>query len=62
MKVFLKGLDDSEREVQNEGRFRMVENRYEVKKEADFKVMDDWVQPGESVLDLGCGRGILLST
>jgi len=60
VKVFLKGLDDSEREVQNEGRFRMVENRYEVKKEADFKVMDEWVQPGESVLDLGCGRGILL--
>ena len=46
--------------MQNVDRFRKVENRYEVKKEADFKVIDNWVQPGESVLDLGCGRGILL--
>ena len=60
VRVFLKGVDEEEKEVQNADRFRKVENRYEVKKEADFKVIDNWVQPGESVLDLGCGRGILL--
>ncbi len=60
VRVFLKGVDEEEKEVQNVDRFRKVENRYEVKKEADFKVIDNWVQPSESVLDLGCGRGILL--
>lgn len=60
VRVFLNGIDDEEKEEQNADRFRQVENRYEVKKEADFKVIDNWVQPSESVLDLGCGRGILL--
>ena len=49
VRVFLKGVDEEEKEVQNADRFRKVENRYEVKKEADFKVIDNWVQPGESV-------------
>ena len=40
--------------------FRKLKNRYEVKKEADFKVIDDWVEDGSRVLDLGCGRGLLL--
>ena len=39
---------------------RTKENRTEAKKEADFRVIDEWVGQGESVLDLGCGRGILL--
>jgi homoserine O-acetyltransferase len=60
VRVFLNGMDESEKGEQNIDRFRKVESRYEVKKEADFKVIDHWVQPGESVLDLGCGRGILL--
>ena len=60
VRVFLKGLDDKEREEQGVDSFRKVEDRYEVKKEADFKVIDHWVKPEESVLDLGCGRGMLL--
>ena len=28
---------------------------------ADFSVIASWVQPGERVLDLGCGDGTLLS-
>ena len=40
--------------------FRKVRNRYEVKKEADFKIIDNWVEDGSRVLDLGCGRGLLL--
>jgi homoserine O-acetyltransferase len=60
VRVFLKGLDDKEKEEQSVDSFRQVEDRYEVKKEADFKVIDHWVKPEESVLDLGCGRGMLL--
>lgn len=60
VRVFLNGLDEKEKSEQNVDRFRKVEDRYEVKKEADFKVIDHWVKPGESVLDLGCGRGMLL--
>jgi methionine biosynthesis protein MetW len=30
------------------------------KREADFQVIGHWVQEGERVLDLGCGRGVLL--
>ena len=60
VRVFLNGLDEKEKSEQNVDRFRKVEDRYEVKKEADFKVIDHWVKPAESVLDLGCGRGMLL--
>jgi len=39
---------------------RKLKNRYEVKKEADFRAIDSWVKPRERVLDLGCGNGFLL--
>ena len=28
---------------------------------ADFSIIADWVKPGGSVLDLGCGDGTLLA-
>jgi len=31
-----------------------------VKKENDLQIITQWVTPGAKVLDLGCGRGILL--
>ena len=34
--------------------------RKEVKRESDFQIISQWVGKGERVLDLGCGRGILL--
>lgn len=30
------------------------------KRQVDFQVIAEWVDPGSSVLDLGCGRGVLI--
>ena len=30
------------------------------KRQVDFQAIAEWVQAGERVLDLGCGRGVLL--
>ncbi|MEM7672175.1 MAG: methionine biosynthesis protein MetW [Verrucomicrobiota bacterium] len=30
------------------------------KRQVDFQVIAEWVDPGSTVLDLGCGRGVLL--
>jgi len=30
------------------------------KRYADFQIIGDWIAPGSRVLDLGCGRGLLL--
>lgn len=34
--------------------------RQQIKRETDFQIISTWVQPDSSVLDIGCGRGILL--
>ncbi len=31
-----------------------------VKRTVDMEIIGDWVEPGTRVLDLGCGRGVLL--
>jgi methionine biosynthesis protein MetW len=31
-----------------------------IKREVDFQIISSWIQPNSKVLDLGCGRGILL--
>lgn len=35
-------------------------NPHMKKRQVDFQIIADWVGEGERVLDLGCGRGILL--
>jgi methionine biosynthesis protein MetW len=34
--------------------------RHQIKRETDLQLISDWIEPGARVLDLGCGRGILL--
>jgi homoserine O-acetyltransferase len=60
VRFFLQGTNSEEAERSDLDGFRKLKNRYEVKKEADFKVIDNWVEDGSKVLDLGCGRGLLL--
>lgn len=58
--AFLLGMNNKEIEYQASNVSNKSVSRYDVKKEADFRIIDNWVQPGEKVLDLGCGKGILL--
>ena len=58
--VFLQTDENKKVESMEVDGFRKLRNRYEVKKEADFRAIDDWVCPKDKVLDLGCGRGLLL--
>src|ERR1700677_4873252 len=34
--------------------------RHLVKQDTDLHILSDWITPGSRVLDLGCGRGLLL--
>lgn len=37
----------------------MGEDKSSLKKKIELKAISEWVSKGDSVLDLGCGRGIL---
>ena len=60
VRVFFSGMDKKEEEEQNLGRFRQVSSRYEVKKEADFKVIDDWVFLRTTRLGSGMWAGYVI--
>jgi methionine biosynthesis protein MetW len=34
--------------------------RHQIKRETDLQIISGWIQDGQRVLDIGCGRGILL--
>lgn len=34
--------------------------RHQIKRETDLQIISDWIEPRSRVLDLGCGRGLLL--
>ena len=34
--------------------------RHQIKRETDLQIISEWIGDGQSVLDVGCGRGILL--
>ncbi len=34
--------------------------RHEIKRQSDFQTISGWIKDGQRVLDIGCGRGILL--
>ena len=34
--------------------------RAQIKRETDLQIIGDWIAPGSRVIDIGCGRGVLL--
>jgi len=34
--------------------------RHKIKRQTDFQIISGWISEGQRVLDIGCGRGILL--
>ncbi len=38
----------------------MTLSRNDIKRETDLQLISDWIEPGSRILDLGCGRGVLL--
>lgn len=60
MKYFLEGADKEEISQHKASNHWQSITRSEVKKESDLKIISDWVNKDEKVLDLGCGRGLLL--
>lgn len=38
----------------------MPPKRQQIKRETDLQMISDWIEPGSRILDLGCGRGVLL--
>ena len=62
VKAFFSGadsIDHGQIENHNEGTRKNL-TIYDVKKESDFRVIDEWVPANARVLDLGCGSGLLL--
>ena len=51
----MEGTDLEEEKRSKVDGFRKLRNRYEVKKEADFKVIDNWVKDGFGSWILGVG-------
>lgn len=39
---------------------RSQDTRSARKRQMDFEIIEKWIEPGSRVLDLGCGRGLLL--
>tara|TARA_B100000282_G_scaffold273273_1_gene229120 strand:+ start:4248 stop:6059 length:1812 start_codon:yes stop_codon:yes gene_type:complete len=60
IRLYLEGADKEEINRQITTKSQIAITRSDVKKEADLKIIGDWVSSHEKVLDLGCGRGILL--
>jgi methionine biosynthesis protein MetW len=34
--------------------------RHKIKRQTDFQIISGWIEEGQRVLDIGCGRGILM--